>query len=280
LLGLFFITIGMMLDISMLPAIWLPVLFLLVGLMLFKCISVFVFCRLGGWNNAVSLRTGMILAHGGEFGFAILILAMDGGVLGPHTGQIVLAAMLFSMALAPILIRYNGRIARLLLPHSMQRSRQEISDKLRAVSAPLNQHIIVCGYGRVGKHAVSFLTERDMPCMAIDLEPEHVQQGMAAGCRVSYGDAGSLALLRACGLDRASALVISMIDFNTAVKIISRVRAVDGELPIIVRTRKEMHLYQLYQAGATEVVADIFGSDQMLNDDMLEEVLKKTVSGG
>ncbi|MFQ5345157.1 MAG: cation:proton antiporter [Mariprofundus sp.] len=280
LLGLFFITIGMMLDISMLPSIWLPVVLLLVALMLFKCISVFIFCRLGDWNNAVSLRTGLILAHGGEFGFAILILAMDGGILGPNTGQVVLAAMLFSMALAPVLIRYNGRIAQFLLPRSMQRSRQEISDHLRAVSAPLNRHVIVCGYGRVGKHAVAFLTDRDMPCMAIDLEPEHVQQGLAAGYRVSYGDAGSLALLRACGLERASALVISMIDFNTAMKIISRVRAVDGELPIIVRTRKEMHLYQLYQAGATEVVADIFGSDQMLNDDILEDVLKQTVSGG
>ena len=269
LLGLFFITIGMMLDISMLPSIWSPVLILLVALILFKCASIALFCRLGGWNSAVSLRTGVVLAHGGEFGFAILILAMGGGILGPNEGQIVLAAMLFSMALAPILIRHNGKIAAFLLPRSTQQSRKEISDRILATSSTLNHHVIVCGYGRVGRHAIGFLIGQGIPCMAIDLEPEQVQRGMEAKHPVSYGDAGSLSLLRACGLVRASALVISMIDFNTAMKIITRVRSVDSKLPIIVRTRKEMHLYQLYQAGATEVIADTFGSDQMITAEIL-----------
>ena len=269
LLGLFFITIGMMLDISMLPSIWPPVLVLLVALILFKCASIALFCRLGGWNSAVSLRTGVVLAHGGEFGFAILVLAMGGGILGPNEGQIVLAAMLFSMALAPILIRHNGKIAAFLLPRSTQQSRKEISDRILATSSTLNHHVIVCGYGRVGRHTIEFLIGQRIPCMAIDLEPEQVQRGMEANHPVSYGDAGSLSLLRACGLVRASALVISMIDFNTAMKIITRVRSVDSKLPIIVRTRKEMHLYQLYQAGATEVIADTFGSDQMITAEIL-----------
>jgi len=243
---------------------------LLVALILFKCASVALFCRLGGWNGAVSLRTGLVLAHGGEFGFAILILAMGGGILGPNEGQVVLAAMLFSMALAPILIRHNGKIAAFLLPQSMQRSRKEIRGRILATSSSLNHHVIVCGYGRVGRHTIGFLTRQSIPCMAIDLEPEQVQRGMAAKQPVSYGDAGSLSLLRACGLMRASALVISMIDFNTATKIITRVRSVDSKLPIIVRTRKEIHLYKLYQAGATEVIADTFGSDQMITTEMLE----------
>jgi len=120
LLGLFFITIGMLLDTSVLPAIWLPALALLLVLIAFKCVIVAAFCRLGGWNNVVSMRTGLILAHGGEFGFAILVMAMAGGILTPNIGQTVLAAMLFSMVLAPVLIRYNGEIASLLLPRSMQ----------------------------------------------------------------------------------------------------------------------------------------------------------------
>jgi len=270
LLGLFFITIGMMLDISVLPSIWLQVLALLLVLMLFKGGIVALFCRLGGWNKAVSVRTGLILAHGGEFGFAILVMAMAGNILDPNVGQIVLAAMLFSMVLAPMMIRYNGKIAAMLMSRSMQQSRQEISDRILATSSGLDHHVIVCGYGRVGRHSIELLIEQKTPCMAIDLDPEQVQRGMAEKHPVSYGDAGSLALLRACGLKRASALVISTIDFNTAMKIISRVRSVDNKLPIIVRTRKELHLYQLYQAGATEVVADTFGSDQMLTVEMLE----------
>jgi len=272
LLGLFFITIGMMLDVSRLPSVWLPALFLLIAIILCKGVIVALFCRLGGWNSAISLRTGLILAHGGEFGFAILVLAMNGGILATNDGQIVLTAMLFSMAIAPILIRHNGKIVAFLLPRSMQQSRKEISDRIMAISQSLHHHVIVCGYGRVGKHTVGFLTQHDIPCMAIDLESEQVNQGLAANQPVSYGDAGSLSLLRTCGLLRASALVISMIDFTTAMKIIALVRSVDGELPIIVRTRKEMHLYQFYQAGASEVVADTFGSDQMITAEMLHKL--------
>ena len=269
LLGLFFITVGMMLDVSMLPETWLLVLALLVGLVLLKALLVALFCRIGGWNNAVSMRTGLILAHGGEFGFAILIMAMDGEIIRPDEGQVLLASMLCSMALAPIIIRYNGRLTSLLLPRSVEQSRLEIKELILDTSRSLNHHVIVCGFGRVGRDSVNCLIEQQIPCMAIDLDSELVQKGLGEKKPVSYGDAGSLELLHACGLRRASALVITMIDFNTAMKIITRVRAVDHEIPILVRTRKEIHLYQLYQAGATEVVADIFGSDQMLTLEML-----------
>jgi len=269
LLGLFFITVGMMLNIGLLPEIWPTVLLILVGLMLFKLLLVAALCRVSGWNSAVAMRTGLILAHGGEFGFAILILAMDGGLLDTIEGQTMLAAMLFSMALAPLIIRNNGSITAQLLPGAASRSRQEIRARIMDQSRGLNNHVIICGYGRVGQHTAKMLREKHIRYMAIDLDLELVGEGASREPSVSYGDAGSLELLHACGLARASALVVSMIDFNTTMKIISRVRVLYRDLPIIVRTRKEMHLYQLYQAGATEVVADTFGSDQMLTDEML-----------
>ena len=269
LLGLFFITVGMMLDVSVLPAAWPYVLALFFALVLIKLFLVAGFCRIAGWNSSVSMRTGLILAHGGEFGFAILILAMDGQILLPDEGQVMLAAMLFSMALAPLIIRYNGQLTALLLPGSVERSKREIRNRIIDTSHALNRHAIICGYGRVGQHTLELLTEQGIPCMAIDLDPEQVQKGMGAGQPVSYGDAGSLELLHACGLSRASVLVVSMIDFSTTMKIISRVRAVYADLPIFVRTRKEIHLYQLYQAGATEVVADTYGSDAMITAEML-----------
>jgi len=269
LLGLFFITVGMMLDVSILPAAWPYVLTLFLSLVLIKLLLVAGFCRIAGWNSSVSMRTGLILAHGGEFGFAILILAMDGEVLSPEEGQVILAAMLFSMALAPLIIRYNGQLTALLLPGSVERSKREVREQIIDTSRALNRHVIVCGYGRVGQPALNLLLEQKVACMAIDLDPERVQKGMNGGQPVSYGDAVSLELLHACGLSRASALVVSMIDFNTTIKIISRVRAVYAELPIFVRTRKEIQLYQLYQAGATEVVADTYGSDTMITTEML-----------
>jgi len=269
LLGLFFITVGMMLDIALLPEAWPTVLVLLLLLIIFKSLLVAGFCRLGGWNTAVSVRTGLVLAHAGEFGFAILILAMDADILLPDEGQVMLAAMLFSMMLAPLLIRYNGQIVARLLPAALKQSRQEIKQVILGTARTLDNHIIVCGYGRVGQHTLKLLEQESIPCMAIELEPGMVKQGMVDRKPVSYGDAGSLELLHACGLTRAAMLVITMIDFNTSMKILARVRSVDADIPIIVRTRKEIHLFQFYQAGATEVVADTFGSDQMMTVELL-----------
>jgi len=133
----------------------------------------------------------------------------------------------------------------------------------------VDHHVIVCGFGRVGQHTVMMLSAENILCMAIELDQRLVRDGRAAGKPVSYGDAGSLELLHACGLARASALVISTIDLNTTLKILSRVRQAYPNLPIVVRTRKEIDLYRLYQAGATEVVADTFGSDQMFTQEMI-----------
>jgi len=269
LLGLFFITIGMMLNVALLPDLWLSVVSVLVALIVVKLVLVTAFCRLGGWSAEESIRTGLILAHGGEFGFAILILAMHGQVLNQEEGQVIVAAMLFSMALAPFMIRFNGDIAAFLLSKSVKMKRQQVKEQIINQCSDLNQHIIVCGYGRVGRHVMQLLCNQRIPCMAIDLELEHMQR---VDQSVSYGDASNLELLRACGLWRASALVISMIDFNTSMKIIERVRAVDHQIPIIVRTRKEIHLFRFYQAGATEVIADGFGSDQMITVEILERL--------
>jgi len=279
LLGLFFITVGMMLDISMLPEVWDTVLLLLAGLMLFKLLLIAGLCRISGYNGAVSMRTGLILAHGGEFGFAILILAMDGGILNTPEGQIVLAVMLFSMALAPLLIRHNGQMTARLMPQQMARSRGEIKSQILDATRGLDRHVIVCGFGRVGQHTVNMLTEEQIPCMAIELDQQLVREGREAGKPVSYGDGGSLELLHACGLARASALVVSTIDLNTTLKILARVRQGYPNLPIMVRTRKEVDLYQLYQAGATEVVADTFGIDQMLTAEMIRRYKLSRASG-
>jgi len=237
--------------------------------MLFKLLLIAGLCRISGYNGAVSVRTGLILAHGGEFGFAILILAMDGGILETLEGQTVLAVMLFSMALAPILIRHNGLVTAGLLPHLVARSREEIRGKILDAANDLNRHVIVCGFGRVGQHTVNFLSEQHIPCMAIELDQQLVREGVRQSKPVSYGDGASLELLHACCLERASALVVSTIDFNTTIKILTRVRRAHPRLPVIVLTRKEGHLYQLYQAGASEVVADTFGIDQMVTAEII-----------
>jgi len=269
LLGLFFISIGMMLDISVIPEIWLAIALLLLVLVMFKMALVGLFCKLAGWNGSVSARTGLVLAHGGEFGLAVLLLCMDGNILQYAEGQMLLAAMLFSMAMAPLMIRHNGDIVAWLFPSMMVRSKKEISERARRDADALDGHVIVCGYGRVGEHALGLLKEHQVPALAIDLDVERVKQGKSEGKLVTYGDAGSIELLHACGLSRASLLIVSMIDFQTAIKIISRVRGENSTVQIIVRTRKELDLFRFYQAGANDVVADVFGSNEMIKKEAL-----------
>ena len=270
LLGLFFITVGMMLNAQLLATIWHWVLLLLLALVLAKLFLIMGLCRLAGWDSVVAMRTGLLLAHGGEFGFAVLILAMDASLFAPEVAQITLMALLFSMGLAPLMVRYNREIAALLLPGAFALSRQEMESQAAQVAKGLNRHIIVCGYGRVGKNTVAFLQELGINCVAIELDSDLVKQAAAAREPVSFGDADSLKLLQACGLSRAAAVVVSMSDYNTAMKIVRRIRSVDHHLPIIVRARKEIHLFTLYQAGASDVVADQFDTSQIVTREMLE----------
>lgn len=270
LLGLFFITVGMMLNIPLLPEIWPRVLLLLLALVAVKLLLITGLCRLAGWDRVVSIRTGLILAHGGEFGFAVLVLALHASLFPAEMTQIVLAALLFSIGLAPFMVRYNREIAAFVMPGAFVLSSEQMEHRAAHVARGLNRHVIVCGYGRVGKNAVSFLRQQGIGCVAIELDADLVRQAAAAKEPVSFGDADSLKLLQACGLSRAALVVVSMSDFNTAMKIVRRVRSVDSELPIIVRARKEIHLFDLYQAGASDVVTDQFDTRHMLNREMLE----------
>ncbi len=277
LLGLFFITIGMLLNVQLLPEIWIPVLLLLLVLISFKLLLIVGLCRLMGWDSAVALRTGLVLAHGGEFGFAILSLALGAEMLPVDSGQIVLAALLLSMAIAPILLRYNGRLVWFLLPTTATLSQQAIKDQISDSSRGLSEHVIICGFGRVGQNIARFLEDEQISFIATDLDPVLVQNAIKAKEPVVYGDAANMEILKAAGVERAVALVISMNDDSTALKILHRVRKINAEIPILVRTRDDTNLKQLQQAGATEVIPETMEASLMLSS-LLLMTLKVPVS--
>ena len=277
LLGLFFITIGMLLNVRLLPEIWLPVLMLLLVLITFKLLLIVALCRLMGWDSAVALRTGLVLAHGGEFGFAILSLALGAKMLPADSGQVVLAALLLSMGIAPLLLRYNGRLVWRLIPATATMSQKAIKDQISKASQRLSGHVIICGYGRVGQNIARFLEDEQIRFIATDLDPVLVQNAIKAKEPVVYGDAANIEILKAAGVERAVALVISMNDDSTALKILHRVRKFNKEIPILVRTRDDSHLQQLQQAGATEVVPETMEASLMLSS-LLLMTLKIPVS--
>ena len=269
LLGLFFITIGMLLNVKLLPEVWFWVLLLLAALVLFKLILVTIICKIAGWDNAVSWRTGMVLAHGGEFGFAILALALSANVLENDYGQVVLAALIISMAFAPILIRYNKRLIDILIPEATKQSARVIKDEIIEIAHDLSDHIIICGYGRVGQNIARFIEEENIDYIAMDTDPILVQNAIKAKEPVSYGDSANLELIKAAGLDNAAALVISLNNTDTSLKIISRVRELNTKIPILVRTPDDSMLEKLLSAGATEVVPETMEASLTLSSHLL-----------
>ena len=269
LLGLFFITIGMLLNVKLLPDVWFWVLLLLAALVLFKLVLVTLIGKLSGWDDAVSWRTGMVLAHGGEFGFAILALALNSNVMDKEYGQVILAALIISMALAPVLIRYNKRLVDALIPEATKQSALVIKDDIVEIAHDLSDHIIICGYGRVGQNIARFIEEENISYIAMDTDPILVQNAIKAKEPVSYGDSANLELIKAAGLDNAAAIVISLNNADTSLKIISRVRELNTEIPILVRTPDDSMLETLLAAGATEVVPETMEASLTLSSHLL-----------
>ena len=269
LLGLFFVTVGMLLNLQMLPDVWPWVLMLLAALVILKALIIAVLCRFAGWNTAITLRTALVLAHGGEFGFAILTLALSGNLIPPEYGQVILAALLISMGLAPILIRFNGRIAALVSTKAVTESREQVKANIEHTAHGLSNHVIICGYGRLGQNIARILEDENIKFVALDLDPTLVQNAVNAKEPVSYGDSSSLELLKAAGLGQAAALVVCVDDVQTAFKILQQARPAHPSLPILVRTRDDQQLQKLLDAGATEVIPEALEASLMMASHLL-----------
>lgn len=263
LLGLFFVTIGMLLDISVVFHNFLWISLLLVSLLVIKFGIVFGLSRLLSNTNAVSLRCGLALSSAGEFGFVLLSLANDMHVLKPEIVQVVLAAMILSMMAAPFILMYSDRIVLYFSPAEwMQRAMALTELSVKAMST--QGHLIICGYGRSGQNLARFLAEESIPIIALDMDPQRVRQASAAGESVVFGDAGRREVLVAAGVMRASGLVVSFADTNAALKILSHVRDLRPDLPVIVRTIDESEIDKLKQAGAAEIIPEVVEGSLML----------------
>jgi CPA2 family monovalent cation:H+ antiporter-2 len=256
LLGLFFVTIGMQLDVPALLGHLPLVIAILAGMLLLKAAIVMLAARpfAGQWFK--SLRSGIVLSPGGEFGFALLALLLDNRLIGAAYTQPLLAAITLSMLIAPLLIRHNKSVARFVLRQSGQL--QTGLDRLDAANQALarREHVILCGYGRVGQNVGRVLETEGFECLAMDLDPVRVRTALAAGDAVIYGDAADEGVLRSAGIERAIAVVVTFSDTARSLTIVRAVRRQRPSLPILVRAPDDAQLEELLEAGATEVVPE------------------------
>ena len=263
LLGLFFISIGMLLDWRQVADRW-PLVLLLVTLpVVFKAVLVALLARGFGATAGVSLRTGLYLAQAGEFGFVLLTLAQKNRLLPPELLNPILASMVLSMLATPFIIMYSNRIVlRLVSSEWLQQSLQMTTIARKSINA--NKHVIICGYGRCGQNLARMLDGEGIPYMALDLDPDRVRQAAAAGDSVVFGDAARLQALMAAGLARASAVVVTYLEVPGAMKVLANIRAHAPQVPVIVRTQDDHDLEALQKAGATEVVPEAIEGSLML----------------
>jgi CPA2 family monovalent cation:H+ antiporter-2 len=263
LLGLFFISIGMLLDWRLVLERWPLVLLLLVVPTLFKAALVAAIARLLGSSPGVSLRTGLYLAQAGEFGFVLLTLAQKNALVPPELLNPILAGMVLSMLATPFIVMNTNRIVmKLVSSEWLQQSLQMTSIARKSINA--NRHVIICGYGRCGQNMARMLEREGIPYMALDLDPDRVRQAAAAGDSVVFGDAARLQALMAAGLARASAVVITYLDTQGALKVLANTRSHAPQVPVIVRTQDDQNLEKLQAAGATEVVPEAIEGSLML----------------
>ena len=262
-LGLFFIGIGMLFDPATIPDIWHWALAGALLLMLSKIVIVAQIVRWSGVDPLTAWRTALMLAVGGEFGFALLAIALPAGAIDPQTSQIALTSVLLSIIAAPLLIRYNQAIARLFAGRS-----PPPDDPLPRVdpgaAGELRDHVVICGYGRIGQSVGHVLEEEDIPYVAVDLDSSRVREAAFAGEPVYYGDAGDPGVLDALGLATARLLIISHEDLAAARRALEHARSRRPELPVMVRTRDESHVDELRAAGATEVVPETLEAGLMI----------------
>ncbi|MCW5654789.1 cation:proton antiporter [Hydrogenophaga sp.] len=263
LLGLFFITIGMMLDWRLVLERWPLVLLLLSVSVGFKIALITGLTRAFGAPTGVALRTGLYLAQAGEFGLVLLTLAGKNQLVPPALFNPILASMVISMLLTPIVILYaNTIVTRLVGSDWLMQSVQMTSIARRAINA--DKHVIICGYGRCGQNLARLLEAEGIPYMALDLDPDRVRQAAAAGHSVVFGDAARLQALLAAGLHRASAVAVTYLDTASALKVLHHTHEQAPQVPVVVRTVDDMDLEKLRSAGATEVVPEAIEASLML----------------
>jgi CPA2 family monovalent cation:H+ antiporter-2 len=267
LLSLFFVSLGIRLDLSLLVASPALVLGVAVGLVVVKGVMIMGLGRLFGLSNRASIEAALTLAAGGEFAFVILDNAMAASVVSDQVGQAVLVAATLTMFLIPLLSGLGGRLARkAAAPVS------EAPDLVGLHSEEPAGRVLVVGYGRVGRLVGDMLDRHDLPWIAIDRDPSFVQQGRRAGHRVYFGDASRVELLERCGLDHARAVVVTMDSPEAAEAVVATARGHRPDLTIVARARDARHAARLYELGATDAVPETIEASLQLSEAVLVDI--------
>jgi CPA2 family monovalent cation:H+ antiporter-2 len=264
LLGLFFVSIGLGLDLSLLVAQPVVILAVLAGLLLLNGAVVFVLARLFGLGTAAAAETALLLAAGGEFAFVLLHAAAREGLLDAPLVQTVLVSATLSMFCIPALAALGARIGR-ARPSAPRHA-------LPARDAAVRPSVLVVGYGRVGRLVADMLGRHGIPWTAVERVPRLIEAARREGHEVFFGDAARPELLQRFGLDTALAVVVTMDSLEATEAVVAAARALHPDLPILARARDGGQAQRLYELGVTEAVPETIEASLQLSEALLSRL--------
>jgi CPA2 family monovalent cation:H+ antiporter-2 len=269
LLGLFFITIGMLMNFHLLLRHFLLVGAVLGCMLVVKAAVAAVAAQPATHDWFKSLRTGVVVSQGGEFGFALLTLLLRHDLPDAAIVQPLLAATVLSMVVSPLIIRHNRQITRLLWRERGPPQSAAARETEATLAVAARDHVIICGFGRVGQNIARVLEQVGFEYIALDVDAYRIRMGRQAGDSIIYGDAGQREVLQNVGLAHASCIVVTFANPTVSLRILRAVRELRANVPILVRTQDDTRLEDLQAAGATEVVPETFEASLMLLSHLL-----------
>lgn len=269
LLGLFFMSVGMGIDLSAVARDPLWIVASAIGLMVFKAAILYALARAFRLAKATAVEIALLLSQGGEFAFIILGLARALGLIAEDIAQFMLIVTGATMMAAPLVASLAERLGAKL---SVAATVDEGAESKDAAAKPIANHVIIAGYGRVGRLLAEVLDAQQFDHIALDLDPIRVAACRKAALPVYYGDASRLEILHHMHVDRAAAMVVTTDDAEASERIVTAARAVRPDLPILARARDGAHARRLLALGATEVVPETIEASLQLSDAVLRGI--------
>lgn len=267
LVGLFFITVGMGIDLSLIVVSPGTVLAWCLVVMFGKGLVTFLVGLALRRTPALSLRVAANLAHGGEFGLLLVTMAVGSGLLPSDIGQPLLIALAFTMGLAPLVIQRSGRLGDLFGNPHLHLAETETA--IGTMSSPLDRHVLLCGCGRVGRLVASALEAANIPYLAVESDLGRFKQAQRQGHRVVHGDAAHRRILAAAGLRKARLVVITFDRHSAVERILACLREQDPVVPSMVSTANDEDMETVVEAGADVVFPENLAAGLALADQAL-----------
>lgn len=252
LLGLFFVSVGMNVEVSLLVEYWPRLILFALALVAIKFVLIAVLIRVSGHSKVASLRAGLNLAQAGEFGLALLTIGFAVGLIPADQASFIAIVAVMSMAVSPLLIRRADQlIARFNVSGDVQ------AEESVSVGEELVGHVVVGGYGRVGRVLVTFLKSLDIPYVVIERNVTRVNEARQDGANVTYGDCTRLDMLKDVHMRQARLAVLTFDSLEQAEETIAHIRTVGCQVPVLVRTYDHFGLDSLVSLGANHVVPEM-----------------------